>query len=361
MRTLYRYELKKILSQKVLWIALLIMTALIVAQGIAGQMTGDAARFRKAEEISGREVNKELISEIQEGNKLDEYPTIKNIWIQCLQKDDFTGIDEQTLYASRLENNQKQMDAYQMTDGEKAYWEKKEADVQKPFVYQRDEGYSSLFSTVYFVNFLMLLLIGISVTGIFADEKSRGTDQLIFCSINKHKIFGAKMLAAVTVGTGIAVLFFGLAFLLGGLVYGTGGSDTQIQISVAGCMLPITIGQASIIMFGIIVAAGILYAVLSAFLSQILMNHSAATGIMVIVMLLSMLNIPENIRSISQMWRYMPGAFLGSWTFTDYRLTRIFGHYLNIFQMAPIVWGLAAAVAVLITKLSYDRYQVKGR
>lgn len=329
MRTLYRYELKKILSQKVLWIALLIMTALIVAQGIAGQMTGDAARFRKAEEISGREVNQELISEIQDGNKLDEYPTIKNIWIQCLQKDDFTGIDEQTLYASRLENNQKQMDAYQMTDGEKAYWEKKEADVQKPFVYQRDEGYSSLFSTVYFVNFLMLLLIGISVTGIFADEKSRGTDQLIFCSINKHKIFGAKMLAAVTVGTGIAVLFFGLAFLLGGLVYGTGGSDTQIQISVAGCMLPITIGQAA--------------------------------KIMVVVMLLSMLNIPENIRSISQAWRYMPGAFLGSWTFTDYRLTRIFGHYLNILQMAPIVWGLAAACALLIARLSYDRYQIKGR
>lgn len=33
MKTMYRYEMKKLLSQKVFWIALLIMTALIVAQG----------------------------------------------------------------------------------------------------------------------------------------------------------------------------------------------------------------------------------------------------------------------------------------------------------------------------------------
>lgn len=57
-------------------------------------------------------------------------------------------------------------------------------------------------------------------------------------------------------------------------------------------------------MFGLLAMAGILYAVLSAFLSQVLGNHSAAMGVMVIVMILSMLNIPENIRSISQIWRY---------------------------------------------------------
>lgn len=40
--------------------------------------------------------------------------------------------------------------------------------------------------------------------------------------------------------------------------------------------------------------------------------------------------------------------------FTDYRLTKVFGHYLNIFQMAPIVWGVVAVVVFLIAKLSYD-------
>lgn len=361
MGTLYRYEMKKLLSQKVLWIALFIMTAIIVAQGVTDLITGNAELLKKADAISGRKVDQELISEIQEENKLDEYPIMKNLWMQCIQKNDLSGVDEQTLYSSRLTVIENEMNRYQLSDAEKAYWKAKDAQVQKPFVYQREDGYSALFSTIYVLNFLMLLLVGIGVTGIFADEKSRGTDQLIFCSVNKHKIFGAKMLAAVTAGLGIAVFFFGLVLLLGMGIYGVGGFDAQLQISIPCCMLPITVGQASLIMLGLLAMAGLLYAVLSAFLSQVLGNHSAAMGVMVIVMILSMLNIPENIRSLSQIWRYMPGAFIGSWTFTDYRLTKVFGHYLNILQMGPIVWGLAAVVVFLIAKMSYDRYQVKGR
>ena len=361
MGTLYRYEMKKLLSQKVLWIALLIMTAIIVGQGFTGLVIGNAGLLRKADDIAGRKVDQELISEIQEGDRLEDYPVMKELWIQCIQKNDLSGVDEETLYSSRQTVIENEMNLYQVTDAEKAYWREKDAEVQKPFVYQREDGYASLFSSVYVLNFLMLLLVGIGATGIFADEKSRGTDQLIFCSVNKHKIFGAKMLAAITMGLGVAVFFFGLVLVLGIGIYGACGFDTQLQIRIPGCMLPITIGQASLIMFGLLAMAGILYAVLSAFLSQVLGNHSAAMGIMVVVMILSMLNIPERFRSLSQIWRYMPGAFIGSWTFTDYRLTRVFGHYLNIFEMAPIIWGLAAAAAFLITKLSYDRYQIKGR
>lgn len=361
MGILYRYEMKKLLSQKVIWIALLIMTAIVVAQGMTGLITGNNKQLKKADAISGRTVDQELITELQEGNRIDDYTVMKNLWMQCTHKNDFTGLDEQTLYSSRLALIDEQMNSYQMSDAEKEYWSRQDAKVQKPFVYQREDGYSSLFSTVYVLNFLMLLLVGISVTGVFADEKSRGIDQLIFSSVNKHKIFGAKMLAAITLGFGVAVFFFALTFVLGIGIYGTTGFGAQIQNSIPLCMLPMTVGQAALIMFGVLVMAGILYAVLSAFLSQVLGNHSASMGVMVIVMLLSMINIPENVRSLSQVWRYMPGAFLGSWTFTDYRLTKVFGHYLNILQMAPIVWGLVAVVAFLIAKLSYDSYQVKGR
>lgn len=361
MGILYRYELKKIMSQKVIWIALLIMTAMIVAQGMSGLMTGNNKLLKKADAISGRAVNQELITELLEGNQLDNYPVMKNLWTQCIHKNDYTGLDEQTLYGSRLAVIDQEMDSYKLSDSEKEYWSRQDEKVQKPFIYQREDGYSALFSTIYILNFLMLLLVGISVTGVFADEKSRGTDQLIFSSVNKRKIFGAKMLAAITVGAGVAVFFFGLTFLLGIGIYGAAGFHAQIQISIPCCMLSITVGQAVLMMFGLLIMAGILYAVLSAFLSQVLGNHSVAMGVMVLVMLLSMLNIPENFRVISQIWRYMPGAFIGSWTFTDYRLTKVFGHYLNIFQMAPVAWMLAAVVVFLIAKMSYDRYQVKGR
>lgn len=48
MGILYRYELKKIMSQKVIWIALLIMTAMIVAQGMSGLMTGNNKLLKKS-------------------------------------------------------------------------------------------------------------------------------------------------------------------------------------------------------------------------------------------------------------------------------------------------------------------------
>lgn len=47
MGTLYRYEMKKLLSQKVLWIALLIMTVIIVGQGMTGLITGNSDLLKK--------------------------------------------------------------------------------------------------------------------------------------------------------------------------------------------------------------------------------------------------------------------------------------------------------------------------
>lgn len=189
MGILYRYELKKIMSQKVIWIALLIMIAMIVAQGMSGLMTGNNKLLKKADAISGRAVNQELITELLEGNQLDDYPVMKNLWTQCIHKNDYTGLDEQTLYGSRLAVIDQEMDSYKLSDSEKEYWSRQDEKVQKPFIYQREDGYSAIFSTIYILNFLMLLLVGISVTGVFADEKSRGTDQLIFSSVNKQKIF----------------------------------------------------------------------------------------------------------------------------------------------------------------------------
>lgn len=50
--------------------------------------------LKKADAISGRAVNQELITELLEGNQLDDYPVMKNLWTQCIHKNDYTGLDE---------------------------------------------------------------------------------------------------------------------------------------------------------------------------------------------------------------------------------------------------------------------------
>ena len=145
MGTLYRYELKKLLCQKVLWIAVALMTLILVGVGITDVVTGRVAISKNYKEFSGREIDDSLIKEVQE------------------------------------------------------------AKVKKPFTYQYEEGYAGIYTSVYVANFMLLLLLAIGICGIFADERINGTDQIIFSSVSKEKLFIAKILAGLSMGVILAV------------------------------------------------------------------------------------------------------------------------------------------------------------
>ena len=133
------------------------------------------------------------------------------------------------------------------------------------------------------------------------------------------------------------------------------------QLRIPGCMLNITVGQSYLYLFLLFLTAGILYGAFSMFLSQSLGNRSAATAIMVMGLFLSMLNVPEKLGVISKIWSYLLGAYIGSWTFTKYRLVFVFGKNFNNLQAAPIFWLLASATFLGIAKAAYRHYQVLGK
>ena len=105
----------------------------------------------------------------------------------------------------------------------------------------------------------------------------------------------------------------------------------------------------------------IIYSAFAMFLSQVLNNRSAATAIMVIGLFLSMINVPEAFGLLSKVWSYLPGAYIGSWTFTEYRLIHIFGKFFNNLQMAPVFWMIVSMIFIAIAGCSYKQYQVKGK
>lgn len=140
------------------------------------------------------------------------------------------------------------------------------------------------------------------------------------------------------------------------------GFNAPLQIRIHGCMLNITIGQTYIYLFVLFLIAGIIYSAFAMFLSQVLNNRSAATAIMVIGLFLSMINAPEAFGLLSKVWSYLPGAYIGSWTFTEYnRLFHIFGKFFNNLQMAPVFWLIASILFIAIAGSSYKHYQVKGK
>lgn len=301
MGTLYRYELKKLLCQKVLWIAVVLMTLLLVGVGITDVVTGRAAISKNYKEFSGREIDDSLIKEVQE------------------------------------------------------------AEVKKPFTYQYEEGYAGIYTSVYVANFMLLLLSAIGICGIFADERINGTDQIIFSSVSKEKLFIAKILAGLSMGIILAVYLYGALSICSFGIYGFSGFNAPLQIRIPGCMLNITIGQTYIYLCVLFLIAGIIYSAFAMFLSQVLNNRSAATAIMVIGLFLSMINVPEAFGLLSKVWSYLPGAYIGSWTFTEYRLIHIFGKFFNNLQMAPVFWMIASMIFIAIAGCSYKQYQVKGK
>ena len=348
-------------SMKVLWIAVALMTLILVGVGITDVVTGRAAISKNYKEFSGREIDDSLIKEVQEAEDPDHYIVFRSFINFCMGTADYENVNEQEVYATRENNNQDQMKQAKLSAAEINYWNQKEAEVKKPFTYQYEEGYAGIYTSVYVANFMLLLLSAIGICGIFADERINGTDQIIFSSVSKEKLFIAKILAGLSMGIILAVYLYGALSICSFGIYGFSGVNAPLQIRIPGCMLNITIGQTYIYLCVLFLIAGIIYSAFAMFLSQVLNNRSAATAIMVIGLFLSMINVPEAFGLLSKVWSYLPGAYIGSWTFTEYRLIHIFGKFFNNLQMAPVFWVIASMIFIAIAGCSYKQYQVKGK
>lgn len=361
MGTLYRFELKKMLRQKVLWIAVLLMTVAILGSGLADAIVGKTDNSKRCKAFSGRVMDDAFLKEVQESENQEDYIVFRNFITACMGTSEHGLVDARQVYAAREESNENEMARTGLTDGEKEYWRQKESEIKKPLTYSYEEGYAGIYTSIYVANFMLLLLTAIGVCGIFADEKINGTDQIIFSSVGKETLFAAKMLAGLSVGLLLGLYLFGILSGCSFGMYGFSGFSAPLQLRIPGCMLNITVEQSYLYLFLLFLIAGVLYAAFSMFLSQILGNRSAATAIMVMGLFLSMLNVPEKLGVISKIWSYLPGAYIGSWTFTEYRLISVFGRYFNNLQAAPVFWLLASAAFLGIAKAAYQHYQVLGK
>lgn len=57
MRTLYRYEMKKIMSQKILWAIVLLMTLVLAGAGLSDVIAGRTENSKSCRQFSGRHIS----------------------------------------------------------------------------------------------------------------------------------------------------------------------------------------------------------------------------------------------------------------------------------------------------------------
>lgn len=397
--TIYRYELKKLTGRKIFRVMALLCLICMVLNAFSGlvgsryvngepiESNYEAFRkdqtYRKA--ISGRYIDDALLKETVDGyaripedadpyTLTDEYETFARPYsdiynlIRAWTKMDLRSVrnwepDAAALYQARGERLESSWQSVLLTETEKEFWRGQESRIDKPLRYDYHEGYENILNGYLTVGVLMLLFTSICLSGLFADEHARRTDQLVLSS-RKGRVsaYWAKIFAGITVAFAAALVMTLMTFGLNLGFYGAEGFGMPLQSSFTTYSFPITIGQACLIAYGVLIAASVLAAVFVMVISELFRSGIAVLSVSTgLIILGNVIMIPGQYRVIAQLWDWMPMTYLSLWNVFDARTLPLFGHCLVSWQVVPVIYILLSAALAVGGKTLYQRYQVSGR
>lgn len=398
---LYRYECKKLMSKKIVWISfsLCIITILIsLFAPFLGNYYVDGEiidtnynryqtdrRYSKA--LSGREINQNLLEETIAGYR--KIPNITGMHYTLTEeyqryarpyREIFNFIcgatnmeisevmqswqpSEDDLYAKRQLWLTSLWEEMGLSKGEIDFWRGQEEQIRTPYVFQEHNGCSIMMSRFQTVGFLVLMLIAICLSGIFSDEHTKKTDQIVLgCPLGKTWLYWAKITVGISFAVISTVLFFAATFVTTICLYGIEGFHAVFQLVHKSSSDPVTCGQAILIAYGNMVITAVITSVFVMVLSELLHSNIAALAVSNGLLIMAMLIIvPKQYRVLSQIWDWLPWCFLAPWNvFGKYTLS-LFGRYFAPWQAVPVVYMVTSVMAASVGKPIYQRFQVSGR
>jgi len=397
--TVYKYEMKKLTGRKLFWITALLCAAAIAITVFAGligtyyvdgkPIESNYEAFRKDQayrkDLSGRFIDQALLRETVDGylhvptnvprySLTEEYETFARPYSEIFHLIRlWTGMDlasvqnwevnESALYEARTQSLENNWQSIPLTETEKEFWRNKESQIDTPLIYCYHEGYENILNCFLTVGVLMLLFVAICLSNLFADEHIRRTDQLVLSSIGgKETAYWAKILAGVTVSVICATMMTLLTMGLSLGYYGAEGFGMPFQSCFSTYSYPITIGQACLIAYGILIVASVLAAVFVMVISELFRSGIVALSISSgLIILGNVIMIPTQYRVIAQIWDWSPMAYLSTWNVFDPRTLTLFGHCFTSWQVVPVIYTLLSVALAVGGKYVYRRYQVSGR
>jgi len=412
--SLYKTELKKILSKRAVWITLVIgMALLIIAEisnihpfGIGGRYdfpdgtSMSAYEFyqqqkKTSEEITGQKLDdvllqkmrtemKEFLKDKQDlpyaettgskeyrgiwfaAEKLGYEDLLSKLYTQFQDAEDPNMLlmesDAAGYYQAVRDNLDYVFSQERLSEEETAYWSEKYDRQSIPFAYGYARGYSGFIQMFYVYIWFVFLLIAVSLAGVFSEEVSHRTDAMILSTRNGRKpVSLAKLCAGITVGLLEMAVVLGVNLAVCLITFGHEGWNTPLLMVIQSTAWDLTVGQGVLIFIGLAFVLAMVFAAVTMLLSQILGSSTGVLAVQIGILLLGIFNIPDSLGIISQFWAIRPTNFLMYYAFSEYRLFNFGGHFLNAFQAAGLLYPLLIAAAVPITYVSYQRMQVKSR
>lgn len=399
MKTLYLFELKKILRRKIVWISTAIAVAVILVtvggtmldflfmEGESEETMYQAFLIDKAyqEALDGRPVDQELLEEMtaaygklpageERYSDTEEYRRYARPYSSVFNfVRIMTGMtsaetrqwqaNEEELYERRQAAVEQLAASYALTQEEQEFWQAQEAGKEWPVIYRYKEGYWRLCDCVYTIGLLAIVMAAVCLSGAFVEEHTRKTDQLILSSrYGRGTVYWAKFLAGMSFALLQSVFFAAVAFLTAFAIYGAEGFGADFRLACDGLFPPLTMGGATLLSYGCMVAAVMVTAAFVMILSEILRSSVGTLSLVTGTVILSMfVNVPEHLRVLSQIWSYLPSEFVAEWNIFNPRTVPVFGGFLMSWQAAPLLYLIVGVGFAVLGKRVFVGYQVSGR
>lgn len=382
MFTLYKFELRKIINRKILWITGGILLMGLLLWGLASAVLPQSREYstvslsglemnraerEAAEQIAGRKIEQKLLDEMQpayeefivDGNYkkalpyLDIYNFIGTV-LETNASAEILNCDSDTFYAmlnTKLEANT-------MAGREE------NISYNEPLFYQGYfDGWRQMASMMKVLACMEIMFIAICLSTVFTVEHTRKTDQVILCSrFGKKRLYFAKLMAGLTVGIAFTLILSLLMFGIIAFLYGFDGYNTILQFVL---MRPfnLTLGQAVMILIGLSFAGAILVSVFTMALSELTKNSVGTIGIIAGILILTMfiMEMPANLKILSEIWYMLPSNLVSLNGAFRYSMFLLGERAMLSYQIAPIVYFAMAIIFSIIGKIVYNRYQISGR
>ena len=372
--SLYKFELFKILKNKVAMVTFIIFFAMSFIQGefeITGNIEpGDLPKYA---EFNGRALDETMFAEILsvtddigdftvDNNR--KYFDARN-WLREVMgyKTRFTDIDPAKVYDERTKAIEECFDDEILTDDEKNFWRQKEAEVEKPFTFYSDWIPAGILEGSTNYSIYLIILVSTSLAMIFSMETQRKTDPMIRATINGTKrLYFAKVLAGVTYILGcLFIIIVGFMIYIG-TRWGFSGMQAAVQIYWPLACENMTLWELEGIIIVLLTVFALLLSAFSLLISNITRNGVATMAIVIggcLGIFALSTSVPLEKRFLNQAIQFLSPSVISSRIVYEFRLVKL-GHYFTVSQFVPMLYIALSVILVVAGYVVYARHEIKS-
>ncbi len=408
--TLYRYELKKILTRPYILLLLLAMVGVTIFLNVKPLLAQEEVAYaeedgtlvfdtvsryeaiqlerRFSQEDTGCLLDNEAALEMRELNRsYQESATVPTFLLlnRFLVQDGIAityfnplwdGTDQMAdlTYKAIAYTQEEEYQNQRLTQEEINYWKEERAEIDTPYTLGYAKGYSGILRLAYWLNLMVLPFVFVCLCGSFSDDHVYKTWPILTSSKHGRKsLVLARLAAGETLAGGTLLLLFAVTAAIQFWVHGAQGAGVPIQLLKVENLRPgfgetrlcassrvMTAGQGVLVTIGMSLLIILFAGALAMLLSKLFRRAIPALALPLGLILLSIMFDPSYYSRIQvQIWSYFPTRRISEEFLLDERLVSLGGIQLDCITVSAWLYGLLALLAMALCFWLYHIHTVE--